>query len=399
MISTPGLPASMDETRVTSEASVLIVAAEESSCKYALKVMLELKSKNPQIKFWGVGNLEMQNHGFGRQARAEDLAVIGLIEVLKNQKQIRAAYNAILAKVRQNPPKVALLLDYGGFNLRLAADLKKYNIKVVYYIPPKVWVWKQNRVFKIKKFVDDVLVVHPFEVDFYKKFNVDAKYVGHPLLEEFEAYQKSHFPVAAFKNKLGLDGSLNVGLMPGSRNSEIDRLLNPMLQTAEKLLQSKPNLNISLLVAPGFEIEDFKKRFTKPYDFPIHFIKEDSWRMIDVCDFMITASGTATVQVGLLKKPQIVVYKLNAFTGFLAKIVVTGIKNFGLINIILGRPITEEFFQKTATAEYMAPAMLRLMNNEGDRQTKMLQDYEYLENELKGAGAAKLVSEVVGQYL
>jgi lipid-A-disaccharide synthase len=389
----------VDLTQAQLKNSVLIIAAEESSCKYALKVIKMMKSEYPGLEFWGIGNLEMEKAGFKRLAKAEDLAVMGLVEILKNQKQIRQAFNDVLKNVEDKKPKVALLLDYGGFNLRMAQRLKSLGVKVVYYIPPKVWVWKQNRVYKIKKYVDDVLVVHPFEVDFYKKFGVEAKYVGHPLLEEFENYKKSNFPLAAFKNKLGLDGSLNLGLMPGSRNSEIDRLLNPMLETAEALLQKKPNINISVLVAPGYEIEDFKKRFSRSYNFPIHFIKEDSWRMIDICDAMVTASGTATLQVGLLKKPQIVVYKMNAFTGFLAKTFVTGIQHFGLINLILGRQICQEFFQKTANADNMAPELLRLINNTDNIKDKMLEQYQLLEEQLKGDGAARLVSETVAKYL
>lgn len=389
----------VDSDRTQTQNSVLVIAAEESSCKYALKVINMMKVSHPGLEFWGIGNLEMENAGFNRLAKAEDLAVMGLVEVLKNQKQIRKAFNDILTNVKVRKPKVALLLDYGGFNLRMSQKLKSLDVKVVYYIPPKVWVWKQNRVFKIKKYVDDVLVVHPFEVDFYKKFDVEAKYVGHPLLEEYENYKKSKFPLEAFKNKLGLDGSLNLGLMPGSRNSEIDRLLNPMLETAEALLEKKPNINVSVLVAPGYEIEDFKKRFTKAYDFPIHFIKEDSWRMIDICDVMVTASGTATLQVGLLKKPQIVVYKMNYITGVLAKIFVTGIKNFGLINLILGHQICQEFFQHTANADHMAPELLRLINNEDSIKDKMLEQYQLLEEQLKGDGAARLVSETLNKYL
>ncbi len=379
--------------------SLLIVAAEESSCKYALKVMSYLKTLNNKINFWGVGNKEMQDHGFLRTGNSEDLAVMGLFEILKNQKKIRSAYTGILNQCDIKKTKVALLLDYGGFNLRLAKSLKLKGIKVIYYIPPKIWVWKKNRVYKIKKYVDEVLVVHPFEVDFYKKYDVKAQYVGHPLLEEFNNYKSKYSSLEPFKKKLGLDGSLNLGLMPGSRNSEVERLLNLTLDTAEKVLKLKSNINISVLVAPGFEIDDFKNRLNKKYEFPIHFVKEDSWKMIDLCDYMITASGTATLQVGLLKKPQIVVYKMNPVSAILAKIIVTGIKYFGLVNLILDRQICPEYFQGAAKVEVMAAKVVDLMQNKNNLRSKMLDDYSELETHLKGPGAAKLVSESVLKYL
>lgn len=380
---------------LVSSQSLLVVAAEESSCKYAIKVIDYLKKIKPELNFWGIGNQEMENLGFSRLAKSEDLAVMGLFEVLKNQKKIRTAFADILKQSEILKPKVALLLDYGGFNLRLARVLHSKGIKVVYYIPPKVWVWKKNRVFKIKKYVDKVLVVHPFEVDFYKNYGVEATYVGHPLLEEFYNYKSNSTSLIPFKNKLGLDRSINLGLMPGSRNSEIERLLNLFLDTAALVYEKKPNINVSVLVAPGYEIEDFKTRLNKNYNFPIHFVKEDSWKMIDLCDYLITASGTATLQVGLLKKPQIVVYRMNPLSAFLAKIVVTGIKYFGLVNLILNEPICPEYFQQAAKPEPMADNILDLIKNKNGTTAEMLAKYERLEEHLKGPGAAKMVSESI----
>ncbi len=379
--------------------SLLIIAGEESSCKYAIKVMTYLKKNKTDLDFWGIGNKEMEGLGFSRLAKSEDLAVMGLFEILKNQKKIRAAFSEVLKQCEIRKPKVALLLDYGGFNLKLAGVLKSKGIKVVYYIPPKIWVWRKNRVFKIKKFVDKVLVVHPFEVDFYKNYGVEATYVGHPLLEEFYHYKSNSSSLEPFKKKLGLDSSLNLGLMPGSRDSEVERLLNLFLDTAALVYEKKPNINVTVLVAPGYEIEDFKARLNKNYEFPIHFVKEDSWKMIDLCDYLITASGTATLQVGLLKKPQIVVYRMNPLSAFLAKIIVTGIKYFGLINLILNEQICPEYFQQNAKPEPMSQNILDLIINKDNLKTEMLAKYDRLEEQLKGPGAAKMVSESILSFL
>ena len=217
--------------------SLLVVAAEPSSCLYAYRVIQALQGDG--ISFWGVGDPKMESLGFECLEFSKNMSVIGFFEVFKKRRRIQSAYSAIIQRVKKKPPQAALLLDYGGFNLILARALKRQGVPVIYYIPPKVWAWKESRVFKIKKYVDRILVVHPFEVDYYKKYNMNAEFVGHPLVEDLNDFQRSEFDREHFKKRLGLNSSPVLGLMPGSRGSEVSHHLTVMLDAAEVLWKKK----------------------------------------------------------------------------------------------------------------------------------------------------------------
>lgn len=385
---------------MTSVPSVLVVAAEESSCKYALRVMRRLQEgQNLKIKFWGVGNAEMRaQEGFKAIAKSEDLAVMGLFEVFKIQGLIRQALKDILHEVDQNPPQVAMLLDYGGFNLYLAQALKARNIPVVYYVLPKVWAWRKKRALKIKNYVDRALAIHPFEEKFFADLNVKADFVGHPLLEEKQDHLNKNLDILRLKNQVGLESSGTVlGLMPGSRRSEVKRHLDIMLDSAALIQEQKPDVQVVVLLAPAFDEANLRKQIKKQYSFPIHFIKSDSWQMIQVCDFLLTASGTATLQVGLLQKPQVVIYKMNALSARLAKWVVK-IPYFSLVNLILNKSSVTELFQADAHPDKISKELLELMQK-GDKYQALMQDYQQLESEMGRVQATEEVCKVLKDYL
>lgn len=379
--------------------SVLIVAAEESSCKYALRLIKHLQNKTQApITYWGIGNQEMCEHGFKAIVNSEDIAVMGLIEVFKIQAKIRQSLKDILNRVEQSPPQVAVLLDFGGFNLYLAKELKKRNIPVVYYVLPKVWAWRKKRALKIKNYVDQALAIHPFEVDFFKALGVEASFVGHPLLEEKQDFLNSGFDQKQFKIKCGLNSEKEVvGLMPGSRRSELKKHLNPMLDAAQKTLENFPDTQVAVLVAPAFEVVDLKAMIQKKYKFPVHFIKAQSWQMVQACDYMITASGTATLQVGLLYKPQVVIYKMNTVSAWLARKVVK-VPYFSLVNLILEKPAVTELFQTDANPQKISEVMLQLMNKTEAYQA-MKKAYALLEEKMQSQNATEEVVRRILPYL
>ena len=378
--------------------SVLVVAAEESSCKYAVRVMRGLKHElGHDVRFWGVGNLEMRNQGFKALAHSEDMAVMGLFEIFKIQALIRQALKNILEEVDKNPPKVALLLDYGGFNLHLAQALKARNIPVVYYVLPKVWAWRKKRALKIKAYVDHALAIHPFEEKFFADLGVKATFVGHPLLEEKQDFLNKKFDVQELKRSLNMKEGPVLGLMPGSRNSEVSRHFNLMLEAAQKIKKVHADLQVVVLLAPAFTPEGLKNQISAQCDLPLHFIKRDSWDMIGLCDFLITASGTATLQVGLLQKPQVVVYKMNPLSARLARIVVK-IPFFSLINLILNKNAVTELFQGDANPEAISQEVLELMKKT-ERYTQLLGDYSHLEAEMQKTSATTEVVKILKQYL
>lgn len=383
------------------EASVLVVAAEESSCKYALRVMRGLRHdlQNSKFNFWGIGNAEMQAEGFKAMASSEDMAVMGLFEVFKIQALIRETLKKILQEVDRHPPQVALLLDYGGFNLYLAQELKKRNVPVVYYVLPKVWAWRKKRALKIKNHVDHALAIHPFEENFFADLDVKATFVGHPLLEEKQDYLNRKFDIEAYKASLNMGTGPVLGLMPGSRKSEVSRHFNLMLEAASQVRTQSPGTQVEVVVllAPAFDEQTLRLQIKKNYDFPIHFVKRDSWEMIDLCDYLITASGTATLQVGLLKKPQVVVYKMNPLSARLARWVVK-IPYFSLINLILNKKAVTELFQGEAHPQAVAQEVLELMSGQ-EKYARLIADYGQLEQEMQKASATTEVVKIIKTYV
>ncbi len=333
---------------------ILIVAAEASSCLYAQRLLEHWKRNNIKVEAFGIGNDAMATIGFECLARAEDLAVVGVQEVIAHWGDIKKAFYGLLDAAKERRPHAVLLLDYPDFNLRLAKKLKSLDIPVVYYISPQVWAWRQGRVNLIRKVIHKMLVVFPFEVDFYKTHGVETEFVGHPLLDELKP---SHFDPKArdiHRAKYGvLPGDLALALMPGSRRSELKHHLQTQLDTARALLKRFPNLKPMLFVAPNFTKEQAQE-WLGDLDFPLIVIKDEPFSMIDLADVVLCASGTATLMVGLLEKPMVIMYKMNPFSAFVAKRFVRAAKYFGLINLVLDNKVVPEVFQEQANTENLA---------------------------------------------
>lgn len=347
---------------------ILIVAAEASSCLYALRLLQFWKQNGIKVDAYGIGDAAMEKEGFRCLARAEDLAVVGLLEVLSHWSVIKKAYDDILDAVEDDKPQVALLLDYPGFNLRLAKELKFYDVPVAYYISPQVWAWKTGRVKLIRKVIDKMLVVFPFEVDFYAEFGMNVEFVGHPLLDELNPKHFDTQARAIHRQKYGIkEDDVVLALMPGSRNSELKNHLDVQLETA-RILQSKyPNLKVMLFVAPNFSKEEIQARLSS-LNASLILIKDEPFSMIDLADVVLCASGTATLMVGLLEKPMVIMYRMNPMTAFLAKRFVNRTKYFGLINLVLDQPAVPELFQEQALPENLAKTLNDLIVSETERR-------------------------------
>ena len=231
--------------------SILIIAAEASSCMYAKKFIKQWLELYPNDRFFGVGDREMEAMGVECFGYAEEMGVVGLLEVVKHWKTISGCFRAIEQEVLKREPKFALLLDYPGFNLRLAKSLKNKNVPVVYYISPQLWAWKKGRVKQIKKYIDHMLVVFPFEVEFYKEYGIEAHFVGHPLVEVV-SQEKNQVRERESQNKV-------LGLMPGSRKSEILYNFPAQLAAAGELQKQNSNLEIKVLMAPTLTQSDLQE--------------------------------------------------------------------------------------------------------------------------------------------
>lgn len=337
------------------QSKVLIVSAEPSSNLYAERIMEETNLRKLELDFWGIGNQKMESYGLTRLGKSEEMAVMGFQEVLKHYKDIKAVYNTVIEEVKASDTKVAILMDYAEFNLKLSKDLHELGVKVVFYIAPQIWAWRQGRVKQVKEFVDELLCIFPFEEKFYKKHNVNTNFVGHPLLDEIK---DSHLDLEQKKTKRSKMGFFEtdkvLGLMPGSRKSELSLNFRSQLDTAKILKGKYPNLNLVVLAAPSMD-QELIKSYILGDDPDILILQDEPFEMLQVVDFALVASGTATLVTGLMQVPMLVMYKMKPVSAFLAKLLVS--KNnpfFAMINLIYGKEFVPERFQGDASPKKMA---------------------------------------------
>lgn len=373
---------------------VLIVAGEASSSLYAQRLIEHWKREGRTVETFGIGSRSMESLGFRCLGRSEEMAVVGLMEVIRHFPLIRRVYHSLLEECDRAKPDVALLLDYPDFNLRLAKDLKKRGIKVVYYISPQVWAWRRGRVKLIKKVVDEMLVLFPFEETFYREHGVKAAFVGHPLLDELDHLSKD---VELSRQRFGLKkDELVLGLMPGSRESELKNHLTEQLSAAELLTRRYPKIRAVLLCAPTIERERLQAA-ASDISTPIQIIKSEPFEMIGVCDFLLVASGTATLMVGLLEKPMVIMYRMSAITAWFARRLVKHTRFFGMVNLVMDREVARELFQEEASAAGMATELEKFVDD-GVRRAKMIELKE-LKARLGTQGATERVAAALAPYL
>ncbi len=382
-----------------SKSEVLIIAAEASSALYAERLLQYwAKSDGKAPHCFGVGNYAMEKLGFEIIGRSEEMAVVGLFEVIAHWSLIKDTYQKILKEAERRKPKFALLLDYPEFNLRMAKDLKKLGIKVIYYISPQIWAWRTGRVHNIKKVVDRMLVILPFEKDFYLKYDVPVDFVGHPLLDEIDPKLFDPTFISFKREKFGLKkDDLVLGLMPGSRKSEIKYHLRAQLEASEALLRKYSYLKIVLLLAPTLDRKMVMEELGN-FELPIHIIKDEPMEMIAMTDMILCASGTATLMVGLLHKPMVIMYKMNAMSAKLARLLVNKTPFFGMANLILGERAVPELFQEEADPEHLVKNISAYI----DSKTKYAEtagNLAKLQSKLGEKDATARVAQILDEYL
>ena len=337
----------------------ILVAGEASGDLHGAHLVEAIKSLSPSTTFSGLGGEKMKSSGVELYGDLIQMAVVGFWEVLKHYGEIKKIFHLILKKIDSINVDAVILIDYPGFNLRLAKKLKQRNIKVIYYISPQVWAWKKNRVHFIKKHVDQMLVLFPFEVDFYAQFGIDVHCVGHPLIDTIQI----NTPKERFLPSLSLPAeTLTIGILPGSRQKEIEVLLPIMLSAAKILVKTFPEIQFLILKAPTISrslLEHYLNGSTLTY----RIVDEDTYNGINACNLCMVASGTATLEVAILQKPMVIVYKTSLFTWLLAKLFVK-IKDIGLVNVVAGKRIVPECVQYQATGTKIAKELTDIFTNE-----------------------------------
>lgn len=371
---------------------ILIITGEESGDMRAAPLVRAIRHYAPNTRFIGIAGDRCRQEGVETFTDIRELAVIGFVEVIKNFSRIKKVFDLTLEKAREEKPDLAILVDYPGFNLRLAVELKKLGIGIVYYVSPQVWAWKASRVKIIKKVVDRMMVLFPFEKDFYAKHHYTADFVGHPLLDEVHADKDP----GTFKASLGLDPKATViGLLPGSRHNEITRLLPVMYAAANILKKKHPRLQFILLQAKTISDELISK-YARQAPEGLKITKE-YYNGLSISDFCIVTSGTATLETGIMGKPMCVIYKTAWLTSLIVRIVIR-IRYVSLVNIVAGKKIVEEFIQEKARASVIAKEMLSLMNTPGKAQA-MRKELAALRVKLGNPGASQRAAKVVIEAL
>lgn len=378
--------------------NIMIVAAEASSATYAIKLIQYWRAEKKDYKFFGAGSQEMEDLGFERLGKSEEMAVVGASEIINAYAHLKSVFNRLVEEATLRRPEVVILMDYPEFNLFLAKKLHALGLNVVYYISPQVWAWRQGRVHTIKKYCKEVYLLFPFEVDFYKKHGVPHEFVGHPILDEIDPkYLDDNF-ITLKKNKMGIQSTdFVLALMPGSRRLELKNHMQLQMECAREVKKKYPNVQIVVLVAPTFtkeQVQDAIGDFNNQYI----LIKDEPAEMISIADLVLVASGTATLMVGLLQKPMVIMYKMQWLTYFFAKAFIRGVKFFGLVNLIFNQEVVPERWQFGANKEEITKLLFKFIE---DRKyyDKVRTDLKKIEPYLGHRGATQRVAQSLEKYL
>jgi len=364
-----------------------IIAGEASGDLHGSNLIKELKKRDTAavIRCWG-GD-KMQAAGAILVKHYIDLAFMGFLEVIKNLRTILKNIKKCKADILQFKPTAIILIDYPGFNLRIAKWAKENNIKVIYYISPQVWAWKENRVKLIKHCVDKMLVILPFEKDFYKKWNYEVEYVGHPLVEVVEAFEKEN----TFSDIKNYQQDL-IALLPGSRQQEILKKLPIMLQVAKHF----PAYQFVVAKAPGLH-ESFYTTLLAPYN-NVSAVVNKTYQLLVQSKAALVTSGTATLETALFAVPEVICYKGSTFSYQIAKRLIK-IKFIGLVNLIMNKEVVKELIQDELTVENLKHELNLLLTDE-NKQKQLKQDYAELKNLLsQGGHASANAAESIYTYL
>lgn len=376
----------------------MIVAAEASSAHYALKLMQYWKKQGKDYEFFGVGSDDMEKEGFERFGKSEDMAVVGISEIAAHFSHLKSVFNTLVEQAKLRRPNVVIVMDYPEFNLYLSRKLHAMGLKIYYYISPQVWAWRKSRVETIKKFCQKAFLLFPFEVDFYESRQVPYEFVGHPLLDELDPDLLDPAKISFNREKYGVQKTEKIlALMPGSRRSELDQHFDIQLEVAKRLLKKYDHLRLAIFVAPTIRKEQMIERLEN-FKSPYILLQDDPNKMISLADFVLVASGTATLMVGLLQKPMVIMYKMKWSTGIMAKILIRGVKFFGLVNLILGREVVPERMQSQANPDELFRLMDRYLSDEVYR-LQVIEDLKKVPLHLGDKGATARVAKALEKEL
>ena len=354
----------MAQADIEKNCTVMIVAGEASGDLHGSNLIKAAAQHHPHLSFYGVGGDKMQAAGCRILFPSDELSVMGVVEVVRQLPKILRRFQQLKRVIRETEkPDLLILIDFPDFNLRLAKVAKAAGVPVLYYISPKVWAWRSGRAKIIADRVDRLALIFPFEPQIYELLGVKAEYVGNPLLDEFIENQ----PQGLLRHNLGIEADVQViGIFPGSRNSELEYILDTLIETAELLHQQRPDAKFLLPVAPSLSRDFLEQKFVDT-GLPVLIVEENIYEVAAACNAVLTVSGTVTLQVALVGTPMAILYKVAPLSYAIGKRLIK-IEYAGLTNIVAGRGIVREFIQGDAEPAAMSCEILRL-----------LEDHDYIE--------------------
>jgi len=380
-------------TANTNSPNLMIVTGEASGDLHGAHVIREIKKLLPNIYCFGIGGSQMQQAGVDIHTNVSELSVVGLVEVLKHYPRLRKLLNSTKNTLKQKKPDLLILIDSPDFNLPLAKTAKQHGVKVLYYISPQIWAWRKNRINLIKKYVDMMAVVFPFEEKFYREANVPVEYVGHPLTKDAHANTTRQ----QFFNTTKLDANKKlVGLFPGSRISEVDNNFPVLLNAANAVLQNRNDIQFITPIASTLPSELIKRHINEA-GLEVITTTENIYDVINACDAIAAASGTVTLQITLMKIPMLIVYKISPTTYRIFKRIVE-FSYAGIANVIAGKEISREYIQDDATAKNISSELNKLLSNE-EYITKMKENMEAIREELGDKDASATTAQLAADLM
>ncbi len=363
-----------------------IIAGERSGDLHGSNLVKALKVHDPEAVFRGFGGDYMRDAGVELAVHYDEMAFMGFVALITNYGKIQRMLKFCKDDIIAFEPDVVILIDYGGFNRRIAKFAKPRLIKTFYYIPPKVWAWYQSRAKEIKANVDRLFVILPFEKEFYKKYNWDVDYVGNPVLDAI----KSFHPDTSFSRKYGFSDKPLVALLPGSRNMELKRMVPLMAEVVRK----HPEYQFAVAAIDGPNNTLYQPLKEIP---GVCFVQNDTYNLLHVASSAVVTSGTATLETGLFRVPQVCVYRSGWLEMKIARAVVM-VKFISLINLIAGKEVIRELIQEDANAKDLSDELVKLTAN-GPYRKSMLEEYGKIYQLLDTGSASENAAKLMVGYL
>lgn len=369
----------------------MIIAGETSGDLHGAKLVHAMQKRNSGLFFCGIGGRGLKEAGVNILVDAREISVVGITEVFSKIPGILKGLNIVKKMLKTKHFDLLILVDFPDFNLHIAATAKKNGIPVLYYISPQIWAWRPGRVKKIKRYVDHMAVILPFEEVFYKEQNIPVTFVGHPLLENSLISKK------VFADKWSEDISV-VGLLPGSRHGEIARHLPVMIDAARILLKKIKNIKFIISLAPDLEekqVEEIAMRFKREDYFEI--VAGDVKKIFEQSNVVVAASGTVTLESAISGTPMVIIYKVSPVTYRLGKAMIR-VKHIGLVNLIAGKEIVPELIQEKASSKRIAETVFKMLNDPSGLQRLSLELLS-IRDKLGGQGASERVADIAFNML